>query len=111
MRVRLVKGKTVEQYARRHANGRTHFEGWLEAIEYAHWAEPADILRTYRGNLLGGSSARMVFDLGGDGSNSFRIICGYKFGRKYVHLYVKWIGTHERYNHLTNEQKRTISEY
>lgn len=111
MRIRLLRPDTIEAYARKHANGRVHFDNWLAVLKYANWNEPADITKTYKGNLIGNSSDRVVFDIGGNGSNAFRMICEYKFGRKYVHVYVNWIGTHEQYNALSQKEKCTISKF
>jgi len=109
MKVHLVKRITVEKYAGKHSNGKKHFDSFLASIEDGEWTTPQDMLLSYSGNLL--NSKRVVFDVGGNGSNSFRIICEFMFGRKQVHLYVCWIGTHEAYNHLTEEQKITINTY
>lgn len=111
MRVRLQLKLTVEKFADNHSNGKRHFYKWLASIENADWEEPKDMLETYSGNLLGNGSNRIIFDIGGNGSNAYRIICEYMFGRKLVRLYVNWIGTHEEYNSLTPLQKRTISNY
>lgn len=111
MKVRLLRRDTIESFAEKHANGRIHFDNWLFAIDYADWTVPQDITCTYKGNLLGNSSNRVVFDLGGNGRNAFRMICEYMFGKKHVHLYVNWIGTHEEYNTLSNDSKRTVSIY
>lgn len=93
----------------------TDIENWLTAIRNADWKEPGDITKSINGNLLGNGSDRVVFDLGGNGSNAFRIICEYLFncpyrkeGVKKVHLYVNWIGTHEEYNRLSEKDKLTI---
>ncbi len=118
MKVRLFLEATIEDFANHHASGKKLFTAFLTTVKNAEWEEPGDITKTVKGNLLGNSSDRVVFDIGGNSSNSFRIICGYKFGCYYkksesykVHLYVNWIGTHEQYNALTEEQKRTISQY
>lgn len=118
MKVRLFRQDTIEEFAENHANGKKHFKGFLTAIKYADWEEPADITNTVKGNLLGNGSNRVVFDIGGNGSNAFRIICEYKFGLYYkkidvfkVHLYVNWIGTHEAYNKIGEKEKLTISIY
>lgn len=108
-RVRLIKATTVTQYARRHANGRIYFEDWLWKIKIARWSDSTDVTKTYKGNLLGGGSDRVIFDLGGDGRNAFRMICMYSFRIKNVNLYVCWIGTHEEYNRLTPADKRTVT--
>ncbi len=118
MRIRLFREDTVEDFANGHSNGKKLFAAWLTAIKYANWEEPIEITKTAKGNLLGNGCDRVVFDVGGNGKNAFRIICEYKFGCPYkksktkkVHLYVNWIGTHEEYNALTDEQKRIISQF
>ena|ERR1044072_4704131 len=118
MKVRLYLQETIEAFADNHANGKKLFESWFTAINNADWKEPNDITKTAKGNLLGNGSDRVVFDIGGNSSNAFRIICGYKFGLYYkksktykMHLFVNWVGTHEEYNALTDEQKRTINRY
>ena len=108
MRVRLLRQDTVDDFAENHANGRIHFNSFLQALKYADWQRAEDITSTIRGNLLGGGSNRVVFDLGGNGRNAFRIICMYAFGRQLVRLYVTWIGTHEQYNALTPQNKLTV---
>lgn len=118
MKVRLIRQDTVEEFAENHAGGKNLFKAWINAIKHADWKEPNDITKTVKGNLLGNGSDRIVFDVGGNGKNSFRIICEYLFGcfykksdTKKVHLYVTWIGTHEEYNRLTENEKLTISDY
>ena len=117
MNVRLIRRDTVEDFAENHANGRKHLYTWLNVIKYADWEVPNDITFSVNSNLLGNSSNRVVFDIGGNGRNAFRIICEYKFNCPYknnvkkVHLYVNWIGTHEEYNSLTEEEKLIISDY
>lgn len=118
MKVRLFLQETIEDFADNHANGKKLLTAWLTAIKNADWEEPIDITKTVKGNLLGNGSNRVVFDVGGNSSNAFRIICSYKFGNYYkksgiykMHLYVNWIGTHEKYNSLTEKQKLGISIY
>jgi mRNA interferase HigB len=118
MKVRLFLQDTVEDFADKHSTGKKLFVGWINAIKGADWNEPLDITRTVKGNLIGNGSDRVVFDIGGNSSNSFRIICSYQFGFYYkkskeykIHLFVNWIGTHEEYNRLTEERKLTISDY
>jgi mRNA interferase HigB len=110
-RVRLIKAGTVTRYASTHAGGAIQFAAWLWAIRSAKWSEPSDIIKSYGGNLLGGGSERVIFDLGSNGRNAFRMICKYRFGTKNIILYVCWIGTHEEYNKLTPCQKRTVFAY
>ena len=118
MKVRLFRQDTLEDFADHHANGKKHFQSFMTALTYADWEEPADITRTIKGNLLGNGSYRVVFDIGGNGSNAFRVIGEYKFGLPYkkqnirkVHLYVNWVGTHEACNRISEKEKLTIRIY
>lgn len=111
MKVRLLRKDTIKDFAREHANGEIHFNNFLEHLKYADWVRAEDITFTINGNLLGNGSDRVVFDLGGNGKNAFRVICKYAFGRKLVRLYVLWMGTHEEYNALTSNDKLTVWDY
>ncbi len=110
MRVHLIKRQTIEDYAEQNARSRSSFRIWLAATRFADWNEPGDIQRTFASaDLLGKSSSRVVFDIGG---NNYRMICKYFFGEKEIHLFVCWIGTHADYDTLCkkNEQYK-ISKY
>lgn len=109
MRVRLIKKTIVVQFAETHANGRTHFYRWLDIIDEADWDEPLHIRASYRADFIGRN--RVIFDIGGNGSNAYRIICHYHFGKRKAHLYVNWIGTHEAYNRLTPHDKLNVLLY
>lgn len=113
MKVKLFRKETIEDFKDDHANGKKHFEKLIELLEYADWEEPKDISSSIKGNLLGNGSDRVVFDLGGNGNNAFRIICKYRFRpyKKKVYLYVVWVGTHEEYNALTKDDKLTVWDY
>jgi len=110
MKVHLIKRQTIEQFAARHARGRTSFEDWLEKIRLADWNETNDIKKTFNAaDLLGKGSSRVIFDIAG---NLYRIICKYAFGDTEVHLFVCWIGTHAEYDRLCSEEKQySVSIY
>jgi mRNA interferase HigB len=104
MRVRLIKRKSIEDFALQNARSRSSFRIWLALLKRADWAEPGDIAETYgSADLLGNGSNRVVFDIAG---NNYRMICKYHFGITRLHLYIKWIGTHADYTELcdNNEQ-------
>jgi mRNA-degrading endonuclease HigB of HigAB toxin-antitoxin module len=88
MKVKLYRKDTIEEYKEKHSNAKKHFDNLLDALEYADWSEPKDITSTINSNLIGNN--RVVFDLGGNGQNAFRVICTYKFKpfKKRVYLYV-----------------------
>jgi mRNA interferase HigB len=110
MRVHLIKTRTVEEFAAKHASARKSFEEWLYKIKQADWATPQDIKKTFASaDILGKGSNRAVFDVGG---NNYRIICEYKFGNNYVHVFVCWIGTHAEYDKLCAEGRQyTVHDY
>lgn len=110
MRVHLIKKQTIQDYAEQNARSKSSFRIWLGTINYADWNEPTDIQRTFASaDLLGKSSNRVVFDIGG---NNYRMICKYVFGEKEAHLFVCWVGTHSEYDELCKKNKHfTISKF
>jgi len=98
MKVHLIKKQTIEQYIMVNPQGRTPFRLWVTTINEADWADPEDILETFRStDLLGNGMDRAVFNIGG---NNYRMICHYVFGEKKVHLFICWIGTHAEYSKI-----------
>ena len=73
MKVRLIKRKSIEDFALQNARSRSSFRIWLTLLKQADWNEPGDIADTYgSADLLGNGSNRVVFDIAG---NNYRI-CG-----------------------------------
>lgn len=110
MRIHLIKKQTIEDYAEQNARSRSSFKIWLTTIKFADWKQPKDIQRTFASaDLLGKSSNRVVFDIGG---NNYRMICNYFFGEKEIHLFVCWVGTHAEYDELCKRNEQyTISKF
>ncbi len=110
MKVRLIKRKSIEDFALQNARSRSSFRIWLTLLKQADWNEPGDIADTYgSADLLGNGSNRVVFDIAG---NNYRMICKYHFGITRLHLYIKWIGTHAEYTELCdNNEQYTVNIY
>jgi mRNA interferase HigB len=110
MRVHLIRRESVELFTIINAQSRGAFEEWLEKIRYADWSMSADIQGTFpSADLLGKSSSRVVFDIGG---NKYRMIAKYAFGIKQIHLFICWIGTHADYTKLCRlHEQYTIHIY
>jgi mRNA interferase HigB len=90
MKVHLIRKETIEAYSAANARSRTSFTEWLSKLKFADWEKPTDMQSTFgTADLLGKSSNRVVFDIGG---NNYRMICKYAFGDKQVHLFFCWIG-------------------
>jgi len=104
MQVHLIKKETLENYMYLHAASTTGLEDWLTKLNNVDWKAPADIKNTYRSaDFLGRGSNRVIFNLGG---NNFRMICKYAFGKKQVHLFICWLGTHAAYDRICKEMKQ-----
>jgi mRNA interferase HigB len=98
MKIRLIKRKSIEDFALQNARSRTSFRLWLTFLKLADWNEPGDITKTFgSADLLGKGSDRVVFDIAG---NNYRMIFKYNFGVTRFHLYIKWIGTNAEYTKL-----------
>ncbi len=110
MRVRLIKEKSIQDFVDKHAVSKNAFRNWLDVLKGADWTIAENIQDTFgSADLLGGGSKRVVFDIGG---NNYRVICGYLFGRKEVHLFVCWIGTHAEYTKLCKRgEQYTVSMF
>lgn len=101
MKVHLIKKQSIEDYVMQNSQSRISFNHWLTVINHANWMEPNNIIATFNtADILGGSSNRVVFNLGG---NRYRMICKYQFGQEKVHLFIKWIGTHAEYSKICND--------
>lgn len=104
MRIHLVKKQSIDNYIKQNARSKVSFEIWYSIMKSADWNEPNHIISTFRSaDILGRSSERVVFNIGG---NNYRMICRYHFGKSKVHLFIKWIGTHAEYTKLCNEGKQ-----
>ena len=110
MKVHLIRKETIEEFARVNAQSRISFTEWLTKIKFADWETLDDMQPTFpSADLLGKSSNRAVFDIGG---NKYRMICKYAFGDKQIHLFVCWIGTHAAYDKLCGKNEQyTLSIY
>jgi len=110
MKVRLIKKKTIAKYALKNASSRIPFDTWLDKLSRADWNNVNDIKETFgSADNIGKNSNRIIFNIGG---NNYRMICQYHFGRKYIHLFINWIGTHSEYDKLCDsELQYTINIY
>jgi mRNA interferase HigB len=110
MRVRLVKEKVIQDFVAKHAVSKSAFRTWLSVLKLSDWDTLEDIQGTFPAtDILGKGCKRVVFDIGG---NNYRLICGYMFGRKEVHLFICWIGTHAEYTKLCKRgEQYTISVF
>ena len=106
MKVHLIKENTIRKFVLANAGSKIPLEDWLSKLKTANWEKPTDIKKTFPAtDLLGKSSSRVVFDIGG---NNYRMIGKYIFGVKAVRLYVCWIGMHSQYDKLCNNNEQYL---
>jgi mRNA interferase HigB len=87
MKVHLIKKQSIEDFVLKNAPSRASFELWLTIIKRVDWNEPNEIISTFNSaDILGKSSDRVVFNIGG---NNYRMICKYHFGKTKAHFFVK----------------------
>ncbi len=110
MRIRLIKERTIHDYAVREGKKGLVFNKWTVVIKAANVDNHNDLLSLFSSvDALGKKSNRVCFDVGG---NNYRVICKVKFGKKKCHMFVCWIGTHVEYDELCKSNLQyTIEVY
>jgi len=75
------------------------FLKFYERLNEAQWTKPNDVYTTFNeADLVKCKKGnRFIFNVGG---NKYRLVCGYHFGRKYIFLFVKFVGSHSDYNRI-----------
>lgn len=106
MKVHIIRKASIQQYVHQNARSKSSLAIFQKLIKVANWTVPEDIKRTFASKAdIICSGGRIVFDVGG---GTYRVICGLKFGKKAVYLYLKSIGTHAEYDRLCNARKNEI---
>lgn len=75
------------------------FIKFYEKLKEVNWSIPNDIMNTFNSaDIINCKpSNRVIFNIGG---NKYRLITGYYFGKTFVNLYVKFVGTHAQYDKI-----------
>lgn len=80
MKIHLIKKQSIEQFVSKNVQSKSAFTNWLSILKWVEWKKPKDIISTFNSaDILGESSERVVFNIGG---NKYRMICSYHFGKK-----------------------------
>ncbi len=101
MKVKLFKWNNIIEYCGNDSIMLTAFENFHNQLQYCDWEIPSDIIQSFRtADIISCQNKpfnRVIFNVGG---NKYRLICGYKFGKNNVVLYVRFIGTHTEYDNI-----------
>ena len=99
MKVKIFKWANVIEHTAKDAIMRKAFQDFYQQLMYCDWKIPSDIIKSFRTadivSCEGKPFNRAIFNVGG---NKYRLICGYKFGVNNVVLYVRFVGTHKKYD-------------
>lgn len=98
--MRIIARRTLVEYIagrvgqRDHAALRSALQAWFEEARAADWRSPSDVKRSYAtASII--NAERVVFNIKG---NSYRLVVAIDYERSIV--WIKWIGTHEDYDHI-----------
>ncbi len=101
MKVKLFKWANIQEHCQKDKIMLNAFGDFINQLKYCDWNIPNDITKSFRTadiiSCQGESYNRVIFNVGG---HKYRLICGYKFGKNNVVLYVRFVGTHSEYDEI-----------
>ena len=100
--MRIVAKKTIVAFYTWHADAKVALEDWYEKVESAEWENFAQLRMSFASADHVGNE-RIVFNIRG---NEYRLVAIVLFKVKMV--YVRFIGTHQDYDKLSEEQIKQI---
>lgn len=100
--MRIVAKKTIVAFYTRHADAKVALEDWYEKVEAAEWENFAQLRMAFSSADLVGNK-RIVFNMKG---YDYRLVAIVLF--KVKRVYVRFIGTHQEYDKITEEQIKQI---
>lgn len=100
--MRIVAKKTIVAFYTWHADAKVALEDWYEKVESAEWENIAQLRMSFASADHVGNK-RIVFNIRG---NEYRLVAIVLF--KFKMVYVRFIGTHQDYDKLSEEQIKQI---
>lgn len=100
--MRIVAKKTIVAFYTWHADAKVALEDWYEKVESAEWENFAQLRMSFASADHVGNK-RIVFNIRG---NEYRLVAIVLFKVKMV--YVRFIGTHQDYDKLSEDQIKQI---
>ncbi|TAN47050.1 MAG: type II toxin-antitoxin system HigB family toxin [Methylococcaceae bacterium] len=102
--MRVIAKSTLRKFWEQPAHGdaRGPLESWCDEVLKAHWTSPQAVKAQFRNAGICGNN-RVVFNIGG---NKYRLVVEMQYRAGIA--WVKFIGTHERYDKIDVEN---VHEY
>jgi len=99
MKVKIHKWQNIVESCGNNQTMLKAFMNFRNRIHICNWEIPSDILNSFQSAdiiaCLGKAYNRVIFNVGG---KKYRLICGYKFGKRSVILYIRFVGSHSEYD-------------
>jgi mRNA interferase HigB len=95
--MRIISRKTLKDYCSRHRKASSGLTAWFAEAKKAKWSNPNQIKMQYVNASIIGNN-RVVFYIKG---NEYRLVVKIHYNTHV--LYIRFIGTHEEYNHIDAE--------
>lgn len=90
----IIKKKTLDDFARRHADALLPLKAWYQKTDMANWSSFEDVKKDFPSADYVGNE-RYVFNIKG---NTYRLVVLIRF--KIRTVFIKFIGTHAEYNRI-----------
>ncbi len=99
MNVHLIRWENIRQRVKDDQIMNKAFLSFYSKLKVVNWRKPEDVFKTFNHADIVKCVPlnRIVFNIGGI---KFRMVAGFYFGRNYVDLYVKFVGTHSEYEKI-----------
>ena len=95
--MRIIAVSYLRSFWVEHPDAEQALISWLDEVKKAAWSQPADIKAQYR-SASALKNRRVVFNIKG---NDYRLVVSVAY--RYQAVYVKFIGTHAKYDAVDAE--------
>ena len=96
--MRIIKRQTLSNFWRHHRDAAEPLKSWYREAKAADWQSPHDVKAMFGSASVVGDN-RVVFNIAG---NKYRLVV--KFNYPYRVAYIRFIGTHAKYNEIDVEE-------
>ena len=96
--MRIIKRRTLSDFWQHHRDAAEPLKSWYREVKAAAWQSPHDVKAMFRNASVVGD-IRVVFNIAG---NKVRLVV--KFNYPYRVAYIRFIGTHAKYDEIDVEE-------